>query len=149
METLINVTNSPFGPKIIIKNSTLLENLESLQSTGNPNIDTQFNGLIDNFTRNKIIRESLINTHPNFIQNIVTTVVNDEKKSKVQILINLFNQSVKKLVDANIVSKNDLEQISDKFPEEESICLNIKEVLESEDSNQIQNLTEDVYNFIN
>ena len=109
METLINVTNSPFGPKIIIKNSTLLENLESLQSTGNPNIDTQFNGLIDNFTRNKIIRESLINTHPNFIQNIVTTVVNDEKKSKVQILINLFNQSVKKLVDANIVSKNDFQ----------------------------------------
>ncbi len=141
LKTLSNLTDCPYAINILSDHPQLIEFLTTLKSYENEEIISILEGIDNNLIGNKSLLELLISNNPTYLKNIIAESVH---KRNVPLLINLFNNSVRKLLDASIVNQTNLHFISEKFCDIEMINKQIKEVLDCEMIDNMSDEDDDV-----
>jgi hypothetical protein len=146
ISTLSHLIESPYAPRILANSTQVFEHLISLKSLQNEELEQKIRSFNQKLTKNKAITQAMITTNPSYIQDIIATSL---EKTNLPIITNLFAQSVKKLLEANIVNETHLQYITERFSEESAICNKIKEVLGEEIIENMEDMDEEVRFFIN
>jgi hypothetical protein len=141
LKILSNITNSLYAINIISDNPQLLETLTTLKSFENEELNSLIEVIDNNLIGNKPILDQLITNNPTYLKNIIAESVH---KKNVPILVNIFNNSVRKLLDASIVNQTNLHFICEKFSDVEMINKQINEVLDCEMIENMSNEDDDV-----
>ena len=141
LKTLSNLTCSPCAINFLSDHPQLIDFLMTLKSFENQEINLILEGIDNNLIGNKSLLEILITNNPTYLKNIIAESVH---KRNVPLLINLFDNSVRKLLDASIVNQTNLHFISEKFCDIEMINKQIKEVLDCEMIDNMSDEDDDV-----
>lgn len=137
LKTISNLANSPNASTIFSEHLQLLDSISSLKYLENEEISSIIEEIDNNWIKNKHFLDTLIINNPTYLKNLIAESVH---KRNVTILVSLFNNSVKKLLDASIVNQTNLQYISEKFSDEEMINKQLKDVLECE---MIENMSDE------